>query len=107
MKRGAWQEIHGERKWSKDPAPLKIREVVLKERRYIVCLNEEERRKDAHDRQAIIAHLRDQLNPVPKRFVVKQPVSNRHQEAASSLSRKRGISRVHLDVELWLKNKKK
>lgn len=69
MKRGAWQEIHGERKWSKDPAPLKIREVVLKERRYIVCLNEEERRKDAHDRQAIIAHLRDQLKQGDKSLV--------------------------------------
>jgi transposase len=68
-KRGVWQEIHGERKWSKDPAPLKIREVVLKERRYIVCLNEEERRKDAHDRQAIIAHLRDQLKQGDKSLV--------------------------------------
>ena len=69
MKRGAWQEIHGERKWSKDPAPLKIREVVLEERRYIVCLNEEERRKDAHDRQAIIAHLRDKLKQGDKSLV--------------------------------------
>jgi len=68
-KRGAWQEIHGERKWSKDPAPLKIREVVLQERRYIVCLNEEERRKDAHDRQAIIAHLRDKLKQGDKSLV--------------------------------------
>ena len=38
---------------------------------------------------------------------LKKPVSNRYQEAASSLSRKRGISRVHLDVELWLKNRNK
>jgi transposase len=68
-KRSTWQEIHGERKWSKDPAPLKIREVALKERRYIVCLNEEERRKDAHDRQAIIAHLRDQLKQGDKSLV--------------------------------------
>lgn len=68
-KRGAWQEIHGERKWSKDPAPLKIREVVLKGRRYIVSLNEEERRKDAHDRQAIIAHLRDKLKQGDKSLV--------------------------------------
>jgi hypothetical protein len=77
-KRGAWQEIHGERKWSKDPAPLKVREVVFplsgsakaeKERRYIVCLNEEEKRKDAHDRQAIIAHLRDQLKQGDKSLV--------------------------------------
>lgn len=69
MQRGAWQEIHGERKWSKDPAPLKIREVVLEERRYVVCLNEEERRKDAHDRQAILAHLRDKLKQGDKSLV--------------------------------------
>src|SRR5260370_898167 len=31
------------------------------ERRYIVCLNEEERRKDGHDREAIVAHLKEQL----------------------------------------------
>jgi len=68
-KRGSWLEIHGERKWSKDPAPLKIREVVLKGRRYIVCLNEEEKRKDAHDRQAIIAHLRDKLKQGDKSLV--------------------------------------
>ena len=68
-KRGSWLEIHGERKWSKDPAPLKIREVVLKGRRYIVCLNEEEKRKDAHDWQAIIAHLRDKLKQGDKSLV--------------------------------------
>lgn len=68
-KRGAWLKIHGEPKWSKDPAPLKVREVVLAGRRYIVCLNEEERRKDAHDRQAIIAHLRDKLKQGDKSLV--------------------------------------
>ena len=44
-----------ERSNAKDPAPLKVKEVWVKERRYIVCLNEEERRKDAHDREAILA----------------------------------------------------
>ncbi len=48
---------------------MKIREVVLKGRRYIVCLNEEEKRKDAHDRQAIIAHLRDKLKQGDKSLV--------------------------------------
>src|SRR5689334_14323526 len=44
----------------KDPAPLKLKEVWVESRRYVVCLNEEERRKDAHDREAIVAHLRQQ-----------------------------------------------
>lgn len=59
--RGTWQEVHPQRTTSKDPAPLKVREVLVKGRRYIVCLNEEERRKDAHDREAIVAHVRQQL----------------------------------------------
>jgi len=67
--RGAWQEVHPERTSSKDPAPLKVREVPVKGRRYIVCLNEEERRKDAHDREAIVAHLRQQLKQGDKSLV--------------------------------------
>jgi hypothetical protein len=67
--RGAWQEVHPERTTSKDPAPLKVREVLVKSRRYIVCLNEEERRKDAHDREAIVAHLRQQLKQGDKSLV--------------------------------------
>src|SRR5206468_11655404 len=46
---------------SKDPSPLKVKEVVVEDRRYIVCLNEEQRRKDAADRRAIVEHLREQL----------------------------------------------
>jgi len=53
----------------KDPAPLKVKEVWVKERRYIVCLNEEERRKDAHDREAILAHLKEQVRSGDKILV--------------------------------------
>jgi hypothetical protein len=67
--RAPWQEIHPERKASKDPAPLKIREVLVEERRYVVCLNEEERRKDAHDRAAIVQALRAQLRRGDKSLV--------------------------------------
>src|ERR1700751_2431258 len=59
--RARWFESVPERSNAKDPAPLKVKEVWVKERRYIVCLNEEERRKDAHDREAIVAHLKKQL----------------------------------------------
>lgn len=67
--RGRWFESVPERTHAKDPAPLKVKEVWVKERRYIVCLNEEERRKDAHDRQAIVAHLREQLRRGDKSLV--------------------------------------
>jgi hypothetical protein len=66
---GPWQEVYPERAVSKDPAPLKVREVVVQGRRYIVCLNEEERRKDAQDRAAIVAHLRQQLKQGDKSLV--------------------------------------
>jgi hypothetical protein len=59
--RGRYQEITPERNFSKDLSPLKVKEVTIQGRRYIVCLNEEQRRKDAADRQAIVEHLRDQL----------------------------------------------
>jgi hypothetical protein len=59
--RGRYQEVTPERNTSKDPSPLKVKEVTIEGRRYIVCLNEEQRRKDAADRQAIIEHLREQL----------------------------------------------
>jgi hypothetical protein len=59
--RGRYQEITPERRTSKDPSPLKVKEVTIEDRRYVVCLNEEQRRKDAADRQAIVEHLREQL----------------------------------------------
>jgi hypothetical protein len=67
--RGRWFESVPERQNPKDPAPLKLKEVWVENRRYVVCLIEEERRKDAHDRQAIVAHLRQQLRQGDKRLV--------------------------------------
>ena len=67
--RRAWFESVPARSKAKDPAPLKIKEVWVEDRRYLVCLNEEERCKDAHDRQAIVAHLREQLRCGDKSLV--------------------------------------
>src|SRR5260370_5088542 len=67
--RARWFESVPERSNAKDPAPLKVKEVWVKERRYIVCLNEEDRRKDAHDRRAIVAHLKEQLRNGDKSLV--------------------------------------
>jgi Transposase DDE domain len=64
-----WFESVPERRNAKDPAPLKIKEVWVENRRYVVCLNEEERRKDAHDREAIVAHLKEQLRQGDKSLV--------------------------------------
>lgn len=67
--RKQWLEIVPERRHAKDPAPLKIKEVWVENRRYVVCLNEEERRKDAHDREAIVVHLKEQLRQGDKSLV--------------------------------------
>jgi transposase len=66
---GAYKEVMPERVHAKDPAPLKVKEVWQDERRYVVCLNEEQRRKDAFDRKAIVGHLREQLKRGEKSLV--------------------------------------
>ncbi len=66
---GAYKEVMPERVNAKDPAPLKVKEVWEEDRRYVVCLNEEQRRKDAFDREAIVEHLREQLKRGEKSLV--------------------------------------
>jgi transposase len=58
---GRYRIVHPPRVKSDDPSPLKVKEVWVDERRYVVCLNEDEARKDAADREAIVAALREQL----------------------------------------------
>jgi transposase len=48
---------------------LKVKEVLVGDRRYIICLNEEEERKDEAAREAILAHLREKLSGGAKSLV--------------------------------------
>jgi len=66
---GRYQTVHPPRTKRKDRSPLKVKEVVVAGRRYVVCLNDEEARKDAHDREAIVASLREQLKQGDKSLV--------------------------------------
>lgn len=66
---GRYKEIVPPRKKAKDPSPLKVKEVSVDERRYVVCYNEEQARKDAADREAIIAGLKEKLKQGDKSFV--------------------------------------
>jgi len=66
---GRFHEVHGARTRRKDPSPLKVKQVVVAGRRYVVCLNEEEARKDAYDREAIVASLRERLKHGDKSLV--------------------------------------
>lgn len=45
----------------RDTAELKVKDVRVDERRYVVCLNEDQAAKDAADREAILAALEDRL----------------------------------------------
>lgn len=66
---GRYREVHGERSKEKDPSPLKLKQVLVDERRYIVCHNEEQARKDRADRDAILDKLREQLKQGSKSLV--------------------------------------
>jgi len=66
---GRYRVVHPERQTSADPAPLKVKEVRVEGRRYIVCLNEDEARKDAADREAIVASLQEKLRGGEKSLV--------------------------------------
>jgi transposase len=50
-------------------APLKVKEVFVEGRRYVVCLNENEAKKDAADRQAIVVGLGEALKKGDKSLV--------------------------------------
>jgi len=66
---GRYREVHPEGVTSKDPSPLKVKQVVLNDKRYIVCMNPRQARKDAADRKAIIESLKLQLKKGPKSLV--------------------------------------
>jgi transposase len=58
---GRYHEVYGAKKKSKAPAPLKVKEVLVEDRRYIICHNEDQARKDRADREAIVAGLQERL----------------------------------------------
>lgn len=66
---GRYQEVRGPKQKSSDPSPLKVKEVRVDDRRYVVCLNDDEARKDKADRQAIVEALRQQLRQGAKSLV--------------------------------------
>jgi hypothetical protein len=66
---GRYRVVHPERQSQQDPAPLKVKEVRVENRRYIVCLNDDEARQDAADRGAIVAALREKLRSGAKSLV--------------------------------------
>ena len=66
---GRYREVYPKSADPKAPSPLKVKEVHVGERRYIVCHNEDQAQKDAADREAILKHLEDQLKAGDKQLV--------------------------------------
>jgi len=66
---GRYKEVRPEGALSKDPSPFKVKEVSLNGKRYVVCLNPKQARKDAKDRQAIIESLQKKIETSPKSLI--------------------------------------
>jgi transposase len=67
---GRYAEVHPKSDDRDDPAPLKVKEVWVEgTRRYVVCMNEDQATKDRHDREAVVASLRDALGKGDKSLV--------------------------------------
>ncbi len=66
---GRYREVHPELQASKSPAPLVVKEVMVEDRRYIVCRNSRQARKDAAARQAMVEALEERIKTNPKGLV--------------------------------------
>jgi transposase len=66
---GRYQEVLREGADVKDTDPLKVKEVWVEDKRYIVCLNPKQARKDKADRDAILESLQEQLKSGPKAMI--------------------------------------
>ncbi len=66
---GRYRVVHEARENSGDPSPLKVKEVSVDGRRYVVCLNDEQAKKDRMDREAIVSALREQVKQNAKSMV--------------------------------------
>ena len=62
--------MHSKSENRDDPSPLQVKEVwVENARRYVVCLNVDQAKKDRLDREAVIASLKDALKNGDKSLV--------------------------------------
>jgi transposase len=67
---GRYAEAHPKSDDPDDPSPLKVKEVWVEDtRRYVVCVNEDQATKDRHDRDAVVASLREALSHGDKSLV--------------------------------------
>lgn len=66
---GRYREVHSENKNATSPAPLAVKEVMVEGRRYIICRNSRQARKDEAARQDMAEALEERLRSNPKGLV--------------------------------------
>ena len=66
---GRYREVYPKSADPKAPSALRVKEVRVGARRYVVCHNEDQAHKDAADREAIIKRLEDQLKGGDKKLL--------------------------------------
>ena len=66
---GRFQVVREARRRSTDPAPLKVKEVIVNEHRYVVCINPEQVEADRVKREQIVEALKEQLHKGDKSLV--------------------------------------
>lgn len=64
-----FEEVVGLRERPGDPAPLKVKEVMVGDRRYVACVNDEQAEHDRMAREQIVASLREKLKQGDKSLV--------------------------------------
>jgi hypothetical protein len=67
--RGRFRVVHPKSRDRRAPAPLKVKDVWMDDRRYVVCVNEAEVQADRAARAAIVRSLREQLRRGDKSLV--------------------------------------
>ena len=66
---GEYEEVYPEGVRSKDPSPLKVKEITVNGTRYIVCRNERQARRDEADRNAIVESLKEKIAKAPAKLI--------------------------------------
>jgi len=66
---GRYEQVYPKSKDPKAPSPLKVKQVWVEDRRYVVCVNEDQATKDRHDREAIVNALQEALKRGDKQLI--------------------------------------
>jgi len=107
-----FETVYGPKQTSKGPSPLAVKDVTVGPRRYVVCRNEDQARKDQADRQAIVEALGEHLKRDQKSLIgnkgyrryLKAPRGGRHLEIDDEKIRREarydGLWVLQSDLEL-------